>query len=245
MESLRGRYIEPFLGGGAVFFSLLPANAFLSDLNPHLIETYTAIRDSPHEVIRLLQGWDVSASTFYRIRTWNPDDQLQRAARFLFLNRTSFAGIYRENRYGEYNVPFGGGDRTHHLLIESDVLLRASQALASTSLICRDFECAVRESVSGDVVYCDPPYPAMQVGGFARYNGQIFGWGDQIRLAKVAREAQARGVTIIVSNALDERVEHLYPTAQVHLLERRSRVSRTTAGRRRVREVLFVLSSGL
>ena len=243
-KSLFGKYIEPFLGGGAVFFRVGPEEAVLGDINPNLIDTYTAIRDTPHEVIELLRGWVATEEMFYRLRHWNPAKREERAARFLFLNRTAFAGIYRENREGRYNVPFGGGQRTHHLLFESDLLLRASTALASARLVSGDFSALVGCAGQGDVIYCDPPYPSTLPGAFSRYNGRRFSWDDQVRLARAVRAAHDRGATVLVSNAREPRVEELYEGAQMLVLERSSLVSRTRAGRGPVSEVLFVFEPG-
>ncbi|WP_414682914.1 DNA adenine methylase [Longimicrobium sp.] len=239
--ALRCRYIEPFLGGGAVFFHLRPGRALLADLNSDLVETYVAIRDRPQEIVRILEQWTASENTFYSLRGWKPTTPLERAARFLFLNRTSFAGIYRENRDGDYNVPFGGGARTHRILIDTDLLSLASEALNAVELVNVDFEATLDRAGIGDVVYCDPPYPPSRRGGFERYNGRPFSWADHVRLSEAAHRAKSRGSLVIISNGTNPEIEELYADADIRVLERGSQVSRTVSGRGRVRELLFIL----
>lgn len=123
---LENRYFEPFLGGGAVFFRLAPSSAVLSDLNSELIEVYSTVRDYPEELQTKLSGFPVEKSFYYSIRESSDSTRIGRVARFLYLNRTAFGGIYRVNQLGQFNVPFGGGARDHRVLYETDLLIRAS-----------------------------------------------------------------------------------------------------------------------
>src|SRR5262249_25122430 len=131
---LGGTYYEPFLGSGAVFFYLRPAKAILSDINAELIDTYLAVQRSPQEILRRLKCMRVSKREYYRVRSTVPRGFLNQAARFLYLNRTAFSGIYRLNRLGKFNVPYGGGGRTPNLLWEDDILVKASKALAGVQI---------------------------------------------------------------------------------------------------------------
>ncbi len=240
--NLKRRYFEPFLGSGAVFFELSPAEAVLSDVNEDLIGTYLAIRDDPDRVRRELKGMRVSPETYYAVRAATPRLATKRAARFLYLNRTAFGGIYRVNQRGVFNVPYGGGERTHHMLWNTAILTEASRILAGVQLEHGDFERFLGQACSGDVVYCDPTYTvAHDSNGFVRYNEHNFRWEDQERLARAACAARDRGAFVLVSNAHSPSVLRLYSNARVWTLRRKSLVSANIAGRRQVREALIIL----
>jgi DNA adenine methylase len=130
-DYLRRRYYEPFLGGGAVFFALHPARSTLTDINPHVISTYTQVRDNLEGVLNLLKKMRVNKRSYCRIRAEHETDPTAQAAQFLFLNRTCFGGMYRLNKHGEFNVPYGGGQRTPEILWERGILAEASAALKS------------------------------------------------------------------------------------------------------------------
>lgn len=240
--ALKGTYYEPFLGGGAVYFSLQPNKAVLGDINGKLVDTYIAVRDHIDEVIRALRRLEVSEHEYYRIRESKPIKLSRRAARFLYLNRTAFGGIYRENKQGQFNVPFGGGQRTPAILWETDLLRKASQLLSKAIIFQSDFEPLMDEAVKGDVIYCDPSYVvAHNNNGFLRYNERIFNWADQKRLSQAAHRAARRGVTVIVSNANDKSVHALYPRVEEKVLCRFCAASARVEGRRRVEECLFII----
>lgn len=239
---LTGTYYEPFLGGGAVFFRLRPQTAVLSDINAELIETYAAVRDSPDDVVSFVKRMPVSSEHYYRVRGWEPETAIQRAARLLYLNRTAFCGMYRVNSRGEFNVPFGGGQRTPAPLWEQQLVARASRALQGVAFRVDDFEEVMRHVGAGDVVYCDPTYTVTHNGNaFIRYNEKNFSWRDQNRLAKCARQACARGATVVVSNAHHPSIRALYADAVRYVLRRPSCVARDPVHRRVVSEYLCLL----
>src|SRR5271157_1804341 len=149
-------YYEPFLGGGALFFALLPDRAFLSDKNPELINAFKQVRDNCEAVIAILQDLRNTEGTYYQIREQEPRDHVERAARFLYLTRLSFNGIYRLNLKGIFNVPYGR--KKHLAACDADHLRRASRELQSAEIRLADFEEAVRLAKRGDLVYLDPPY---------------------------------------------------------------------------------------
>lgn len=241
--ALDGTYFEPFLGGGAVFFRLNPKRAVLRDVNDELVNAYRAIRDDPTAVLSGLRRLRVNKDTYAEVRDSRPRAKIPRAVRFLYLNRTAFAGIYRLNREGRFNVPYGGPKRTPAVLWERELLTRASRVLANGVELSRgDFEPIVRKAKKGDVVYCDPTYTvAHDENGFVRYNERIFSWADQERLALAAFEAVKRGATVIVSNAHHWSVRTLYRAAKSLTWRRPSCVSALSKGRREVLEYLFVL----
>jgi DNA adenine methylase len=243
-DSLRGTYFEPFLGGGAVFFYLRPSRALLSDVNQELIETYQIVRRSPAAAVARIQQMPVTKREYYRMRESEPSEPLSRATRFLYLNRTAFGGIYRLNRDGRFNVPFGGGDRTPAPLWTEGLLERAARALLGVNLRVSDFERIVDQAGPGDVVYCDPTYTvAHDYNGFVRYNERNFSWADQMRLAEAAKRAAARGSTVVISNAHHETIRKLYGRCQALTLQRKSLVSAKPDARRSVMEYLFVVRS--
>jgi len=173
-----GRYIEPFLGGGAIFFHLTPPSAILSDLNPRLIETYQAVRDRWADVVAELKAHQTkhSKSHYYEERERTHQGLVLRAAQFLYLNRTCFNGLYRENLAGKFNVPIG--TKSAVLLPDDDFEL-ASRLLQNTELKSCDFEETLNEASDGDLVFVDPPYTtAHNLNGFVKYNQTIFSWDD-------------------------------------------------------------------
>jgi DNA adenine methylase len=243
-KRLTKTYYEPFLGGGSVFFAFNPERAILSDINEDLINTYQIVRDRAPDVIRRLKRLRVNKSAFERIRRREPEDPLDRAVRFLYLNRTAFAGIYRVNLEGKFNVPFGGGERTPEVLWRKNLLLEAAARLGTVQLRQADFECVIDQAGDGDVVYCDPTYTvAHENNGFVRYNERNFSWADQIRLADSAERARKRGAFVLISNACHPTVRCLYINARIRVLERSSRISTDVTKRRPVRELLICLES--
>lgn len=240
-QNLARCYYEPFLGGGAVFFHLRPQRAVLSDVNSDLIDTYSAVKEDWLRVVRHLKGMPISREDYDRVRESWPAGRFSRAARFLYLNRTAFGGIYRLNRDGRFNVPFGG-ERTPNILWEQDLLRAASYVLRQARIVAGDFQCVLDLAGRGDVVYCDPTYTvAHENNGFVRYNEANFSWSDQERLASAAHRARQRGACVLVSNAYHRDVRALYHGAVSRVLTRRSLVSPDPAARRLVREYLFVL----
>jgi DNA adenine methylase len=234
-----GRYFEPFLGGGALFFELIPREAFVSDMNPELINTYVQIRDNVDELIARLQQLAISAETFYKIRSVVPDDPMDRAVRFMYLNRTAYNGLYRVNLNGEFNVPFGCKPGT--VLCQEDTLRAASLSLRGATISVTDFQTAVEPVNGGDFVYCDPPYTVKHNNnGFRKYNERIFSWADQVRLANVAHQLVKRGAHVIVSNAHHQDLVELYPGFQPVVVTRPSVIGGNLSVRGRIQEYLFV-----
>jgi DNA adenine methylase len=235
-------YVEPFLGGAAVFFGLQPSAALLADSNRELIHTYRQVRRAPHVLGELLAAMPVTAASYNRVRRRTNPDPLQRAADFLYLNRTAFAGMYRLNRKGEFNVPYGGGGRTPALLWERGILDTAARALRGTVLVAQDFESSLASAGSGGLAYCDPAFTvAHNSNCFRRYNERVFSWEDQVRLARVAREAGRRGVLVLVSNADHDSVAQLYADALRLRVQRVSRLCPSPDHRVATSECLYVL----
>jgi DNA adenine methylase len=236
-----GVYAEPFLGSGAMFFGLAPQKAILSDSNRHLINAYRKVASHYREIESLLRRWPVSSEFYYELRSSKPRSTIERAAQFIYLNRTCYGGLYRENRNGEFNTPYGGGSRTPEPILRKRLLEKARFALQNVTIDTSDFEHIVSSAGDGDLVYCDPTYSNVTRGAFDRYGSTIFDWGDQIRLALAAQEAMDCGATVLVSNGWFEDLHELYPAAYRIKLERKKTIGNRASEDRRHVEYLLIL----
>jgi DNA adenine methylase len=204
------RYIEPFLGGGSVFFSLQPDNALLGDSNPDLIATYRGIKDKWQSVVKSLQYHNRQHSDdyYYKTRDAKPKDDFQRASRMIYLNRTCFNGIYRVNLRGKFNVPRG---TKNSVLLDTDNFEQMSKLLKRADIRVADFAVLISEARAGDFIFADPPYTVRHnFNGFVKYNEKLFSWSDQERLAEALYWARRRGVNIVATNANHPSVRELY-----------------------------------
>jgi len=233
-----GRYFEPFLGGGATFFALQPGVSFLSDHNDELVNAYHVVRSDVEALIRVLGTFEHSKEFYYRSRATSPTTPLARAARFIYLNRAAWNGLYRVNRQGRFNVPMGRFAYEIDI-VRADTLRNASSALRDATIRASDFENAVDPAEKGDAVYLDPPYAmAQDQCSFLRYNESKFSWKDQLRLSRVAKDLDAQGVTVVVSNAAHTTIGDLYKGFNILEIARPSLVSGKSYGRRRVKEYI-------
>lgn len=217
------RYFEPFLGSGAMFFSIKPQKAILSDLNEQLIVTFAQVATQSHDLIKRLLALPATQSYYDQVRAWSPRTDLNLAARFIYLNRNCYGGLYRENMQGIFNVPYGGRGRNHKRICTDDTILRASSVLnhSGIRITSCDFQVAFRQARNGDVIYCDPTYRPVTRKHFDRYGKIIFDWEDQERLAREALDAYSRGVLVIISNASCNGIKNLYSQAGVIKMVRR------------------------
>ena len=173
-----GHYFEPFVGGGAFFFALQPTRATLSDKNDDLITTYRAIADDANIVIRLLRTYPYEENFYYQLRDRNPRSEHAIAARFLYLNKTCWNGLYRVTNEGKFNTPFGRYDNP--TICDEGRIHAASKLLRKATLLSGDFEKSIAKAGRGDFVYFEPPYiTGHQNNGFLKYNSQLFSWSDQ------------------------------------------------------------------
>lgn len=227
-----GCYREPFLGSGAVFFELRPAAAVLSDANPELIACFSAVADDPHGVMKRLDGMPNNREYFETVRRQDPANLsvMERAARVIYLNKTSFRGLWRVNRRGEFNTPYGAYDRPYY---NRENMLRAAKALTAAELLNCDFEEALNRAEPGDWVYLDPPY--VPLGGWAdfkRYTPGQFGEADHERLSGAMTRASARGVFVTMTNSDTPFVRDLFGKEfSMHLLATRRDINLQSAKR--------------
>jgi DNA adenine methylase len=234
------RYFEPFMGGGALFFRLQPHDAWLSDINPDLIQLYEIIREHPESLIAELRDYPHDRDFYYRLRGIQAKDidPVARAARTLYLNRTCFNGLYRVNRAGRFNVPFGR--YRNPLICDPDTIRAASRALQGRHLACLPFEVAADEIRAGDLVYFDPPYHP--VGGTARFVSYAdggFGAVDQARLQAVFVELTRRGAACLLTNSDTELSRDLYADFRVDRVLAPRPINRDPAGRGPVGELII------
>lgn len=237
------RFVEPFFGGGAVFFALNPTvPAIANDVNPELIELYTVVRDTPTLLIKKLDELTglYSEPFYYQLRAANPSTSADRAARTIFLNKCGFNGLYRQNKKGEFNSPFGKRIKCPQLYDRNN-LLRASDHLRNVNLCCSDFEEIIDRCGQGDLVYCDPPYePISATASFTAYSQSGFTQNDQKRLHEAVKRAVRRGAAVYLSNSSARFVLDLYREWDVKEVEARRAINSNGSGRGVVVEVLVV-----
>lgn len=209
------KYVEPFLGGGSVFFRLCNGRSILSDSNTELMNCYKIVKSKVDDLIVSLdffKGMKYDEKTYYDVRKLDEKDlsEVDRAARFIYLNRTAYNGLYRVNHSGQFNVPFA---RYKSLALPSDkILTEASDALRSSKLICADFEEVLRKySESDDFVFLDPPYPAVsKYSDFNRYTKNFFTKDDHRRLGKLVLDLDDKGCKIVITNAEHPLIREIY-----------------------------------
>jgi DNA adenine methylase len=205
------KYCEPFLGSGAVFFYLQPQKAVLIDKNEELINFYEVVRDNPEQLMELISTYPVSKEFFYQIRELNPSklSKIERAARFLYLNKTAYNGLWRVNSKGKFNVPFGKYKKVK--FFDRENFLKASKILKNVVLLCDDFERVLDFASEGDFVYLDPPYyPLSNTSNFTSYTGEKFSEEDHYRVYKVFKTLADRGCHVMLSNSNAPFIRELF-----------------------------------
>lgn len=237
LDERRGRYIEPFLGAGSVFLTLRPKRALLADINADLISFLQIVRNEPEKVVDATRELSNQSECYYRVRSSCPRSRIRWAARFLYLNRTCWGGVYRENKRGEFNVPFGNSGRA---ICNRKEVVSISKRFRNVKLRTQDFEVSFSDARHGDVVYADPPYTSKgQYNGFVRYNENLFSWKDQVRLSKTARKARRRGAFVIISGVMHRDVLSLYRNWWVASIHRESTIAKDVAYRKTFNEALI------
>ena len=236
-----GRYFEPFLGGGSVFFHLQPERAVLGDTNSELIELFKAVAWQRKRLEDLLREHQKNHGKrhYYHVRGHVPTAPVERAARTLYLNRTCFNGMYRVNLAGRFNVPKGAKTA---VVMDTDDFIAAGKLLRRAELRVGDFEPLVDEAEAGDFVFVDPPYiVGHNNNGFVKYNETLFKWDDQVRLAKALARARDRGVKVVATNAAHAAVAKLYrqPGFTLRQVERYSSISGLADGRCQFQELVI------
>ncbi len=238
------RFIEPFVGGGAVFFSFsTTCPAIINDTNTELIELYEVIRDSPESLMEELDKLSrkYSEPFYYKLRKENFEDKVKRSARMVFLNKTGFNGLYRLNSKGEFNVPFGKRVKCP-ALYKKENFLAVSERLQNVEILNLDFEQVMRLAKEGDFIYCDPPYhPISPTSTFTSYTAMGFTKAEQARLKSASEEAVKRGAVVAVSNSSANAILNLYSDWAVKTLSARRAINSKGNLRGEINEVLAIL----
>jgi DNA adenine methylase len=232
-------YYEPFLGGGAVFFKLLPAQAVLTDINPELVNVYGCVRDQVEAVIAALEhhSQQHSQDYYYQVRATVSAEPVAQAARLIYLNKTCYNGLYRENSRGQFNVPMG---RYKAPKICHPELLRAvSQALHHTQIIRQPFDAVLAQAQAGDFVYFDPPYyPISLTSRFTEYSRYAFTEADQRHLRDTFAELADRGVHVMLSNSDCPFIRELYQDFSIQTISANRAINSNAQKRGKITEVL-------
>jgi len=232
-------YLEPFVGSGAVFFHMRPTNAILGDSNEELINTYATIKEDWCNLHKLLESHHRlhCKEFYYEIRAKTFENSVEKAARFIYLNRTCWNGLYRVNLKGSFNVPIGTKTK---VVLDSDDFCAISNILKDTDLHASDYQTIVDSAQKDDFLFVDPPYTVKHnFNGFIKYNDKLFSWDDQIRLRNCIDNAVSRGVKVLLTNADHDSVRDLYKgIGEMTSRERLSTISGNVNARGRCSELI-------
>ena len=237
-----GRYFEPFVGGGAVFFDLMPKHAILSDLNSELVITYNVIKNDVDGLIKSLKKHKHTKEYFLKTRAKDPKklSDLEVASRFIYLNRTCFNGMYRVNSKGGFNVPFG--KYSNPLICDEQNLCRVSSALKNVEIKCQDYKSVLKKAKKGDFVYFDPPYfPVSKTASFTSYTKEAFLEREQIELRDTFLELNKKGCFVMLSNSDTPFINQIYSGSKgvrITKVEAGRAINSKASGRGKITEVL-------
>ena len=234
VPSSYGRYIEPFFGGGALFFALNPKSAVISDSNPELINVYKQVAANVEEVIEFLGKYENTSEMFYSVRNqdWHSMSEAEAAARTIFLNKTCFNGLYRVNKNGQFNVPYGKYKNPR--ICDPNVLRAASLILRKAEIVCDDYVHVLEHYARpGDFIFLDPPYlPISKYSDFKRYTKEQFHEQDHIVLANMVKKLHEKGCHVLLTNSNHPLVHKLYSSFRIDVIQTRRHISCNGQGRR-------------
>lgn len=240
-------YCEPFLGGGALLFSIQPSKAIVNDLNGELITVYEAIRDDVEGLIAELQKYENTPDCFYRVRDLDRDKEkyrsmtkIEKAARVLFLNKTCYNGLFRVNSMGEFNSPFGHYKAPN--IVNEPVLRAVNKYFRENQIVFynEDFEKTLERVKKGCFVYLDPPYdPVSDTSSFTGYNKGGFGRSEQMRLKTCCDKLNARGIHFMLSNSATDFIKSLYEDYNITIVKAKRAINSDATKRGAVEEVLI------
>ncbi len=236
------KYFEPFVGGGAVFFDLLPEKAELSDLNEELVITYNVIKNDVDGLIKSLKKHKYEKEYYLKVRAKNPKElsDVEVASRFIYLNRTGFNGMYRVNSKGGFNVPFGRYNNP--IICDEKNLRRVSKSLQKVSINHQDYKEVLKNAKKGDFIYFDPPYyPISKTASFTSYTAESFLEKEQTELRNTFAELHKRGCFVMLSNSDSPFINKIYseiPSAKITKVEAGRAINSKGSKRGKITEVL-------
>jgi DNA adenine methylase len=233
MPEKYGRFIEPFFGGGAVFFAVRPEGGIIADSNPELVNLYRSVAADVEGVMAQLRSYENTEEVFYAVRALDVTklSNVEAAARTIFLNRTCFNGLYRVNKSGQFNVPFGRYKNPK--IIDEDALKAASPLLSNTTIICGDYKTVLKDSAQpGDFIFLDPPYlPISEYADFKRYTKEQFYEEDHVELAAEVNRLHELGCHVILTNSNHPLVHEQYRKFAVEVVQTKRYISCNGKGR--------------
>jgi DNA adenine methylase len=236
-----GTYIEPFVGGGALFFACQPSRAVLSDSNEELMHTYNVVKGNVEDLIDRLKTVEHSSKGFYAMRAKKTSKlgPIDRAARFIYLNKTCFNGLYRVNKAGQFNVPLGR--YANPTICNEEQLRAASTCLQNATLECGDYrKVLATHAKRGDFVYIDPPYqPVSKYSDFKRYTKEFFYEKDQVELRDLILELRGMGCGVLASNSYCDFILDLYKDFRIEVVEAKRFINNVSSKRGGVKEVII------
>ena len=245
MPSTYEKYLEPFIGGGALFFNLAAENSVIGDTNAELINLYKCLVASADEISEVLNEMPVTSEDFYRVRAndWRNDDPVVAAARTIYLNRLCFNGLYRVNKKGQFNVPFGNYKKPNFPTKES--LLLAGKVLSNATIVESDYAKLLKKYASkGDLIFLDPPYvPIGKYSDFNRYGAKQFIGADHEELAAEVRRLADMGCFVMLTNSNHPSVHELFGDFEIRILKTRRNINSSGIGRNG--EDVIVIANGL
>ncbi len=238
------RYIEPFIGGGALFFELKQENSLINDYNPELTNLYEIIKTDPKALIEDLKKHTNSEAYYYQLRALDRDPEtyqklskVQKASRFIFLNKTGYNGLYRVNRKGQNNVPYGR--YTNPTIFEEENIYACSRLLQSATITTGDFENVKAHIKAGDFVYFDPPYvPLNATSNFTAYTDKGFDDDMQFRLKELCDYIDSIGAYFLLSNSYTDFILDLYKDYEIVTVGANRALNCKASGRGKIEEVL-------
>ena len=228
------KYIEPFFGGGALFFALKPNNSIIADSNPELINLYRVIAKDVNSLISELKNLKNEKDFFYDMRKkeFSELSEIEAAARTIFLNKTAFNGLYRVNKKGQFNVPFGYYKNPK--ILDEDQLLAASKILKKTKILLGDFKDVLcKHAKKGDFIFLDPPYlPVSKYSDFKRYTKEQFYEKDQISLANLVNKLSKKGCHILLTNSNHPLIHELYKDFNIDIYKTKRNINSKSTNRK-------------
>jgi len=240
------KYIEPFVGGGAIFFHLLPENSIISDNNPDLINCYNVIKEDVEGLIKSLKKHKYEKDYYYDIRALDRDQNkyaelsdVEKASRSIYLNKSGYNGLYRVNSKGFFNVPFGR--HKNPKICDGENLRKVSQVLKNVRIYLGSFEICLDLAEEGDFIYLDPPYfPLSDTALFTSYTKDIFDKSSQLKLFDVFKELNERGCYIMLSNSYSEFILELYKEFKIITLKAKRNINSNSQKRGLINVVLIL-----